>query len=79
MFCAKFGWNWPHAFEEVDKNVKVYDDNDDGSGQIVIRKAHLSLRLRWAKNTPHPALIYKSYKQQAVPIKRYYMENCIQF
>ena len=64
MFCAKFGWNWPRAFEEVDKNVKFYNDNDDSlSGQIVIRKADLSLRRRWAKNTLHPAFILKPYKQ----------------
>ena len=64
MFCAKFGWNWPRALEEVDKNVKFYNDNDDSlSGQIVIRKADLSLRRGWAKNTLHPAFILKPYKQ----------------
>ena len=32
------------------KLAQVYDDDDnDGNGQILIRKAHLSLWLRWAK------------------------------
>ena len=53
MLCAKFGWNWPSGFE--DENVKSLqrDGQTDGQtddGRQVIRKAHLSFQLRWAKN-----------------------------
>ena len=47
MLCAKFGWNWPSGSGEEDENVKV--KNNANNGQIVIRKAHSSPRLRWAK------------------------------
>ena len=43
MLCAKFGWNWPSGSREEYKNVTT------DKGQISIRKAHLSLRLRWTK------------------------------
>ena len=43
MLCAKFGWNWPSGSGEEDENVKSL-------WQILIRKAHLSLWLRWAKS-----------------------------
>ena len=49
MLCAVFGWNWPSGSWEEDENVKSLQvDPDDG--QQVIRKAHLSFQLRWAKN-----------------------------
>ena len=51
---AKFGWNWPSDSGEEEENVKSLQHLDDvdqnNDGQIVIRKAHLSLWLRWAKN-----------------------------
>ena len=55
MLCAKFGWNWPSSSGEEDENVKIYRQTDgrtDGQtedGRQVIRKAHLSFQLRWAK------------------------------
>ena len=54
MFCAKFGWNWPSGSVEEDENVKSLqtDRQTDGQtddGRQVIRKAHLSFQLRWAK------------------------------
>ena len=50
MLCAKFGWK-PVVLGKKMKMWKVYDnDNHDGQGQILIRKAYLSLQLRWAKN-----------------------------
>ena len=57
MLCAKFGWNWPSGSGE-DENVKSLqtDRQTDGwtdDGQQVIRKAHLSFQLRWAKNNDH--------------------------
>ena len=60
MLCAKIGWNWPSGSEEEDENVKSLqtdrqtDGRTDGqtdAGRQVIRKAHLSFQLRWAKNT----------------------------
>ena len=40
----------PVVLEKKMKMWRVYDNNDNGdNGQIVIRKANLSLRLRWAK------------------------------
>ena len=55
MLCAKFGWNWPSGSGEEDENVKSLqtDRQTDGqtdAGRQVIRKAHLSFQLRWAKN-----------------------------
>ena len=65
MLCAKFGWNWPNESGEEDENVRSLqtdgrtDRRTDGrtdrqadDGRQVIRKAHLSFQLRWAKN-PH--------------------------
>ena len=46
--CAKFGWNWPIGSGEKDFWLR----------RILIRKAHLSLRLRWAKK-----LINRTNKQ----------------
>ena len=64
MLCAKFGWNWPSGSGEEDENVKSLqtdgrtDRQTDGQtdrqtddGRQVIRKAHLSFQLRWAKNS----------------------------
>ena len=47
ILCAKFGWNWPSDSGEEDENVKSLQTDD---GRQVIRKAHLSFQLRWAKN-----------------------------
>ena len=50
MLCAKFGWNWPSGSWEGDENVKsLQTDGRIDDGQKVIRKAHLSFQLRWAK------------------------------
>ena len=55
MVCVKFGWIWFMGFVE-DENVKSWRQRkrqrrqDDGQRTILIRKTHLSLRLRWAKN-----------------------------
>ena len=50
MLCAKFGEIGQVVLEKM-KIWKVYDNDDDdnGDGQILISKAHLILRLRWAK------------------------------
>ena len=46
ILCTKFGWHWPSDSGEEVENVKVYDnDNNDKDGQILNRKAHLSLWL----------------------------------
>ena len=55
MFCAKFDWNWPSGSGEEDENVKCLQtdrqiDGQTDDGKKVIRKAHLSFQLRWAKN-----------------------------
>ena len=54
ILCAKFGWNWPSGSGEEDKNVKSLQtdrqtDRQTDDGRQVIRKAHLSFQLRWAK------------------------------
>ena len=54
MLCAKFGWNWPSGSGEEDENVKSLQtdgrtDRQTDAGRQVIRKAHLSFQLRWAK------------------------------
>ena len=54
MLCAKFGWNWPSGSGEEDENVKSLQtdgqtDRRTDDGRQVIRKAHLSFQLRWAK------------------------------
>ena len=57
MLCAKFCWNWPSSSGEEDENVKSLqtdrqtDRRQTDDGRQVIRKAHLSFQLRWAKNT----------------------------
>ena len=48
--CAKFGWNWPSGSGEEDENVKSLQTYRRMDGQQVIRKAHLSFQLMWAKN-----------------------------
>ena len=54
MICAKFGWNMPSGSGEEDENVKSLqtDGRTDRQTDVqqVIRKAHLSFQLRWAKN-----------------------------
>ena len=52
MLCAKFGWNWPSSSGVKDENVKSLqmDRQTIDDGRQVIRKAHLSFQLRWAKN-----------------------------
>ena len=59
MLCAKFGWNWLSGSGEEDENVKSLQtdgrtdrltDRQTDNGRKVIRKAHLSFQLRWAKN-----------------------------
>ena len=55
MLCAKFGWNWPSGPGEEDENVKSLRQQQQqrrrqrptaDRGQILMRKAHLSLWLR---------------------------------
>ena len=51
MLCAKFGWNWPSGSgEEVENRKSLQTDRQTDDGRQVIRKAHLSFQLRWAKN-----------------------------
>ena len=65
MLCAKLGWNWPSGSGEEDENEFLRQQQPrrrqrrrttDKFWQILIRKAHLSLRLWWAKNTLFPFL-----------------------
>ena len=59
MLCAMFGWNWPSGSGVEDENVKRFTTKPMtptttmDNGHILIRKAHLSLWLRWAKNQIH--------------------------
>ena len=53
---CQFGWNWPSGSREEDENVKSLQtdrrtDRQTDDVRQVIRKAHLSFQLRWAKNT----------------------------
>ena len=47
---CQFGWNWLSGCGE-----------DDGHRQIVIRKGHLNLRLRWAKKQESNSRPLQSY------------------
>ena len=50
MLCAKLVEIGSVVLEKKLKMWKIYDNNDyDGHWQIVIRKSHFSLWLRWAK------------------------------
>ena len=55
-FTQEFGWNGPMVLEKKMKMWKVYrgtdarTDRQTDDGRQVIRKAHLSFQLRWAKN-----------------------------
>ena len=57
----------------LDKKKKMWnvydnnDDNDDNDGQIVIRKAHLNLRLRWAKKIVTMSFCYPDRPAQKIP------------
>ena len=60
ILCAKFGSNWPTTdLEKKMKMWKVYrqtngrTDGRTDDGRQVIRKAHLSFQLRWAKKAKH--------------------------
>ena len=49
------GWNWSCGSGEEDENMKSLQtdgqtDKQTDDGRQVIRKAHLSFQLRWAKN-----------------------------
>ena len=44
--CFKFGWNWPSGSGEEDEK---FSTTTTDNAQILIRKAHLSFWLRWAK------------------------------
>ena len=52
MLCAKFRWNWLSGSGEEDENVKSLRQQRQQRRRLTdkIRKAHLSLWLRWAKN-----------------------------
>ena len=53
MLCTKFGWNWSSGSGEEDENVKSLQQCQRQRQRTLIRKAHLSLWLRWAKNGIH--------------------------
>ena len=46
MLCDKFGEVGKVVLDKNTKMRKVYDNDDNDDGQILISKAHLSLRLR---------------------------------
>ena len=52
--CAKFGWNWSSSSGEECEKCTIMPMTTTtttmNNKQILIRKAHLSLQLRWAKN-----------------------------
>ena len=54
MLCAKFGWNGSVVLEKKVKSLQVYNNNNNNNNDRhqtnLIRKTHLSLPLRWAKN-----------------------------
>ena len=52
MHCAKFGWNWWFWRRrwKCEKFTTTTPTMKTDNRQILIRKAHLSLRLRWAKS-----------------------------
>ena len=84
MLCAKFGWNWPGGSEEEDENVKSLqtdrqtDRRTDGqtdAGRQVIRKAHLSFQLRWAKNWHVHKTCVQSPKQSTWRYKKYIFKS----
>ena len=62
MICAKFDWNWPSGSgSKCEKfTTKTSTTTMTDNGQISIRKAHVSLRLRWAKsnNINAPTFIF---------------------
>lgn len=51
--------HWPNGSGD-DKIVKNHEDKnyDNNDGQIPIRKTHLSLRVRWAKNENSGSRVY---------------------
>ena len=68
MLYAKLGWNWPSGSGEEVENRKSLqtDGRTDGQtddGRQVIRKAHLSFQLRWAKNDciPYGGLFFEVF------------------
>ena len=76
MLCTKFGWNWPSGSGEEVENVKSLqtdrqtdrrtDRRTDGqtdAGRQVIRKAHLTFQLRWAKNNNEVTAVPPNFKK----------------
>ena len=69
MLCAIFYLNWPSGSWEEDVNVKsIQTDGQTDEERQVIRKAHSSFQLRWAKKAkgnflneslPHPLPCYR--------------------
>ena len=58
MLYAKFGWNWPSGSGEEDENVKsLQTDGQTDNRRQVIREAHLSWKLKWAKKGDKDCLI----------------------
>ena len=52
MFYAKFGWNLSSRSGEEFENMKCFKtDRKTRDGWQVIRKAHLSFQLKWAKRS----------------------------
>ena len=63
------------VLEKKMKMWKVYDNNDNDNGQILIRKAHLSFRLRWAKNNSKRLKRVLHVKGHDKPLELFYYQN----
>ena len=50
VLCAKFGWFWRRRWKCWKFTTTTTTTTTKDNGQILIRKAHLSLRLWWANN-----------------------------
>ena len=74
MLCDKFGWNWPSDSGEEGENVislqteKQTDKQTDRqtTDDRVIRKAHLSFQLRWAKKPDQNLSCFDYLSKQSI-------------
>ena len=77
MIQTKFGFHWSSTFRGEDFWKSLRRTTDDDDGRQVMRIAHVTLWVRWAKNIIHlePYLLYLNKEERHTRYKILYFPN----